>query len=148
MRGVRSFDHLVGAREQRRRNFQSERPRCAGVDHQLELRRPLDWEVAGLLALEDAGGVDAEQAITLVRICCIAHEPPAAANSRRKYTVGIAWRAASTTSCGACVKKNESVVTKSASARIWTSFAKATSMSRMVLAFRILMSCPAPRAAA
>src|SRR6516165_1387631 len=32
------FDHLVGAGEKRRRNFQSERPRCADVDHQLELR--------------------------------------------------------------------------------------------------------------
>jgi hypothetical protein len=32
--------------------------------------------------------------------------PPAAANSRRKYTVGVAWRAASTTRCGARVKKN------------------------------------------
>jgi len=27
-------------------------------------------EVAELLALENAGGVDAEQAMTLVRICC------------------------------------------------------------------------------
>jgi hypothetical protein len=38
-------DDLVGAGE-RRRNFQSERLRYADVDHQLELRRPLDREVA------------------------------------------------------------------------------------------------------
>jgi len=30
-----SFDHFVGAREQRRRNFEAEHPGALGVDHQL-----------------------------------------------------------------------------------------------------------------
>jgi hypothetical protein len=68
------FDHLVGAGEQRGRNFEAEGPSSAEVDHQLEPRRPLYRQVAGLFALENAGRVDTERAITFVLICRIAHE--------------------------------------------------------------------------
>ena len=53
----------------------------------------------------------------------------------------------SDSSCAARLKKNASVATKSASARIWANIAKAASMSRMVRAFRIVISCPTLRAA-
>src|SRR5258705_5088598 len=41
-----SFNHLVGLREQRRRNVEAERLGGLEVQHQLELRRLLDWKVA------------------------------------------------------------------------------------------------------
>jgi hypothetical protein len=47
-----SLDHLVGAREQRRRHVQAERPGSFQVDHQLEYRRLLHRKVGGLLAFE------------------------------------------------------------------------------------------------
>jgi hypothetical protein len=37
-----SFDHLVGARQQRRRHFEAERLHGLAVNHQLEAGRLLD----------------------------------------------------------------------------------------------------------
>src|SRR5262245_57757569 len=72
---LRLFDHLVGAGEQGGRDFEPKCVRSAEVDHQLELGRQLDRQVAGLFALEYAGGVDAKKAITFVLIWAIAQEP-------------------------------------------------------------------------
>src|SRR5262249_29031156 len=58
-----SFDHHVGAREQRRRDLKAERPGRLQVDDELEFRRLQDRQVGGLGALEDLTGVGAELTI-------------------------------------------------------------------------------------
>ena len=52
----------------------AERPDHSEVDHELELGRQPDRQIARLFALEDAAGVDARQAMVLVGIRSIAHE--------------------------------------------------------------------------
>src|SRR6516225_2017430 len=49
-----SFDHLVGAGEQRRRNGEVERFRSSHVDARDELRRKLNRQVGGLAAFENS----------------------------------------------------------------------------------------------
>jgi hypothetical protein len=48
---MRSFDHLVGAGEDRRRYGQPERGRGWQVDDQFEPGRLLDWQVGGVRPL-------------------------------------------------------------------------------------------------
>src|SRR5215831_8723927 len=74
--------------------------------------------------------------------------PPAAANSRNGYMAGIAWRAASATSCSMRLLKKGSLPTSSAPVRTWTRLTKALSISRSVLAFNICTFSPTTGAAA
>src|SRR5438094_7546792 len=56
--GTRLLDHVVCLEEKRLRNGEAEGFRSLEVDDQLELRRLLDGQVAGLGALEDLVHVD------------------------------------------------------------------------------------------
>ena len=61
----RSFDHLIGASEQRWRHGETEHPGRLGVDHQLELGRLHHRQVRGLCALGHAAGEDTELTVRI-----------------------------------------------------------------------------------
>src|SRR5262249_55384675 len=63
-RGV-SFDQLVGAGEQRWRNFEAERLRGPEIDDQLHLRGLLDRQISRLFAFENSSGVNADLTIVI-----------------------------------------------------------------------------------
>src|SRR6516165_32663 len=69
-----SFDHLVGAAEQRERNGEPERPGGLEIDDQLDLRCLLHRQVGRLLALKDAAGIDADQSERVRKIGSVAHQ--------------------------------------------------------------------------
>ena len=69
-----SLDHLVGDCEHARWDVQAERFGGLEVDHQLELGRSNDRQVGGLLALENAAGVDADLAIGIGKARSIADQ--------------------------------------------------------------------------
>src|SRR5437773_7798009 len=69
-----SFDHLVGDSEQPWREAEAE---CLGgveVDHELELDRLHDRQLAGLLALENPAGIDTSQAICIGDARSVTHQ--------------------------------------------------------------------------
>src|ERR1700751_2321558 len=57
LRLAHSFDHLVGAGEQRRRHVKAESPCGLGIDDQLKFRRLHHRQVLPLCALEDTTNI-------------------------------------------------------------------------------------------
>src|SRR4030095_8563052 len=69
------FDPLIRPRQQRRWDREAEGLGGLEVDHQLELCRLLDREVAGLGALEDLVSVDGGTPHQITEIRAITHQP-------------------------------------------------------------------------
>src|SRR5262245_15354921 len=69
------FDHLVGAGEQRRWNFEPERSRGHEIDDEFELGGLHDRQVGRLGAFEDLTGIDADLTPHDRNIGSIAHQP-------------------------------------------------------------------------
>src|SRR3954453_11730051 len=58
-----SFDHLVGARDERRGYSNADRLCSLEIDNQFERRGLQDWKITRLIALEDAADVEASFAM-------------------------------------------------------------------------------------
>ena len=69
-----SFDHLVGAGEQRRRHGEAEHPGSLEIDDQLDLGGLLNRQITGLFAFENAGGVDPGQTVSAGQVAALAHQ--------------------------------------------------------------------------
>jgi hypothetical protein len=68
------LDHLVGVREHSRRNSDAERLRGLEVDDEIVLRCLLNWEIGGLLALEDTADVDPDLTVLIRKTSVIAQQ--------------------------------------------------------------------------
>jgi DNA end-binding protein Ku len=71
---LRSFDHLVGAADQRKRYGETECLGAAQIDHDLELGSLLHRQVGWLLALENAAAIDTDLPIRIDETAAIARK--------------------------------------------------------------------------
>src|SRR5262245_15624585 len=74
LRLAHSFNHLVGAAEQRGRQVEPERLARLEIDCQLEFDRKLHRKLARLLALEDAIGVARRAAVTIETVVSVGQQ--------------------------------------------------------------------------
>src|SRR6516164_602074 len=77
--GVQTFcasllDHLVGRGQQRFRDGEAEGLRRFKIDDQINFRDLLHWEIGGLLAFENAPGIDASLTVLIADAAAIAHQ--------------------------------------------------------------------------
>src|SRR5262245_61685290 len=72
--GSFSFDHLVGAAQEREREGDAEGFGCLEVDKQLHFRDLLDRQISRLVALEYASGIDACLTMRLHKTACVTHQ--------------------------------------------------------------------------
>src|SRR5215510_10467453 len=69
-----SLDHLVGAGEQRRWNFEAQRLRGCQIDDEIELRRLLDRKVARLCPAQNLVDVVSGAPEHVWDVCSIGHQ--------------------------------------------------------------------------
>jgi hypothetical protein len=78
------FDHLVGKREQRLRDFEAERLSGLEVDGEFVLGRRLYWQVSRLLALEDTIDIADGAPVLIDKIRAYDIKPPRLTKKRSK----------------------------------------------------------------
>src|SRR5215472_8584751 len=138
-----SFDHLVGAGEQRRWHIEAERPSGVEVDHQLELGRLHDWQVHRLGAIEDTRGIEPDLAKGIGEVGSVAHQPAGRKQKRVANRLPEPRkRAAKTASWTRRALRKAPPATNSASAFSRTRLSKAASISRPVAASNTRICCP------
>src|SRR6516165_11228230 len=70
-----SLDHLVGAREQRRRNFKAERLRSGQVNDEIELGRLLNRDVVRLRSAQNLVYKFGGASVEVLEVSSIGHQP-------------------------------------------------------------------------
>src|SRR5262245_57066554 len=83
-----SFDHLVGAGEERRRNFEAKRSCGLQVNDQFELGRAHHGEVGRFFTLKDAAAIDAGLAKLLGNAWSVTHQPAGFGELARRIDCG------------------------------------------------------------
>ena len=83
MRPNVSFDHLVGAGEDRWRHGQTERIRGPEIDDQLECGWLLDWQIGRLGALQDLPDISTDIAISVGQVRSITDQTASGDYSRQ-----------------------------------------------------------------
>src|SRR6266852_9935521 len=68
------FDHLVGEDIKLRRNRQSKRIGSLAIEHEMEMRRLLDWNIARLRALENLVDERCGPVVEIGKVLTVTHE--------------------------------------------------------------------------